>query len=483
MKYVGHISSALLLAITIPTAAKDLATCATARLESGADCKEIKAIFDFSKCDEKIPEKTVSGKCWNGKRVAKTTIDAQKLTATFQQESQWGKTAWALASITAEEVKVKKAAPAPVAAVEAPAPAREPAGITVPPVAPPPVPTKVDESLQIGGYLDMYYAYNFNSPAPVTAPSSPSNLDKQPSGNNKYRTFDIYNDDFNVAMAELTFTKKVGNVTGYLELGMGHNVDVLSPNDEAQKHIVQATINYKPVQIPGLSITAGKMMTHVGLEVTKAKDNWNYSRSLLFGLALPFWHEGIAASYPIITDKVMVTGYVYNKNGGSYQTNRSKVGGAQVSVAPINGMTLVYNYIGGPETDSSNASRNRTLHEVNGTYNISEKFATAFDVVKGNITNSNANWFAWSVAAKWTPGKLYLSPRYEVFEDTEGFATNARAQRLTSQTLTLGYDMGGGLESRLEFRRDDSSAKNFPKDNSDLVDNQLTTTASLLYNF
>ena len=231
-------------------------------------------------------------------------------------------------------------------------------------------------------------------------------------------------------------------------------------------------------------------MTHMGLEVTRSRDNWNYSRSLLFGWAIPFWHTGLAVSYPVLKDKVTVSGYLYNKTTGAYQNNRSKTLGAQVSAAPMENMVLIYNFLSGNEKDTNAIDHVRTLHELNGTYAISRKVSFAFDVVKGSLTNSGpgigtADWLAWSVATKWAPGKLWLSPRFEVYEDHDGvsFGTT-NGQRLTSQNLTLGYDMGSGLETRLEYREDKSSRAVFSKGNNGVsTDKQATGTLGILYNF
>ena len=46
-------------------------------------------------------------------------------------------------------------------------------------------------------------------------------------------------------------------------------------------------------------------------EVIEAKDNWNYSRSLLFALAIPYYHSGVRATYSP-TDKISVMGTIVN---------------------------------------------------------------------------------------------------------------------------------------------------------------------------
>ncbi len=482
---------ALLSLFTFNTSATDFGTCVTGRLEDGDDCSKTRAVMDLSACGVEVKSAETKAICWNRKRVAKFKVGKYNLTATFQAQAQWGKTGWALSGVKAEQSKAKQEvaatpapapapAPAPVVVAE---PAREPAGIINPPAAPAPAPTVADESLKISGALDVSYIYNFNEPRPVAAPAGPA----QPGGNNVYRVFDLYHDDINVNLAEVNFTKTSGDVTAYAALSFGNYVEVLSANDEAGKHITEAKISYRPSELKGLNITVGKMMTHLGLEVVKAKDNWNYSRSILFGKAIPFWHEGIAVSHPV-GSKLNVTGYVYNKYDTAYQVNRSKSYGGQLSFAPIENMTLVYNYLGGREV-ATGIDQNRTLHEINGTYQLTEKLSAGFDVVKGSLTKSGAatgagDWLAWSVAGRWKSGRYSVSPRYEVYEDPDGAGGLTAGQRLTSETLTFGVDLGGGLETRIEGRRDKSNFDSFTEgNNAKPTDEQITATIGVLYNF
>ena len=61
----------------------------------------------------------------------------------------------------------------------------------------------------------------------------------------------------------------------------------------------------------------GKFVTPIGAEVIESQDNWNYTRSILFGYAIPFYHVGVRATLTA-TDKVTLAGYLVNGwNNGS----------------------------------------------------------------------------------------------------------------------------------------------------------------------
>lgn len=347
--------------------------------------------------------------------------------------------------------------------------------------------------LQIGGYFDLYYLYNFNKPAPVTSPDA--SHPAMPAPNNQYRVFDIYHDNIDVALAEVTLQKKQDDVTFSIALDFGHNADVLSPNDEVSKHITQAYLSYQPHQLPQLTLVAGKMLTHMGLEVPRAKDNWNYSRSLLFGYAFPFWHTGVGAKYAFLDGKLTAAAYLYNNTQGLYATNRSKTIGAQLQYAPNQDLTLTYNFLSGPEADASGNTRTRAVHELIGKYQIAENWAIAADGAFGTLRRFYADgrpgtWLSGFVALKWTNGFFSLSPRFEMYVDKSGATiqvaginTTAVPQRIDSETLTASFACGKGLETRLEFRHDHSTADVFSNGNGRLLNSQSTVTSALLYEF
>ena len=43
----------------------------------------------------------------------------------------------------------------------------------------------------------------------------------------------------------------------------------------------------------------------------ESKDNWNYSRGLLFSWAIPYYHTGLRATYAV-NDKVSLAGFLVN---------------------------------------------------------------------------------------------------------------------------------------------------------------------------
>jgi hypothetical protein len=82
-----------------------------------------------------------------------------------------------------------------------------------------------------------------------------------------------------------------------------------SDGKEIYKHIQQAYVSV--LAGSRLQLDAGKFVTPLGAEVIESQDNWNYSRSVLFGYAIPFYHVGLRATLPA-GDKLSFAGYLVN---------------------------------------------------------------------------------------------------------------------------------------------------------------------------
>ena len=65
----------------------------------------------------------------------------------------------------------------------------------------------------------------------------------------------------------------------------------------------------------------------------ESKDNFNYSRGLLFALAIPYYHMGARVGYAV-SDKVSVTGYLVNGWNNVKDNNDAKTVGASLAIKP-----------------------------------------------------------------------------------------------------------------------------------------------------
>ena len=158
--------------------------------------------------------------------------------------------------------------------------------------------------VEVSGFIDGYYGYNFNKPADRI---------------NVLRNFDTRSNQFALNLAEIVTEKKpdpLNSRIGFrLDLDYGPATDLVHATEpggkDVYKVIQQAYGSYLAPIGSGLQIDFGKFVTVHGAEVIETKDNWNYSRGLLFAWAIPYYHFGVRAKYAF-NSKVSLTGLVVN---------------------------------------------------------------------------------------------------------------------------------------------------------------------------
>jgi len=152
--------------------------------------------------------------------------------------------------------------------------------------------------ISVSGFVDGYYQLNFNHPN-QGAPDLYSGAD--------FRAFDFRNKAISLNMVEVILDKApdgspgIEGHTGYhASLGFGDAMNVVNATDPGglgfAQYLKEAYFSYLAPLGKGLQIDVGKFVTPMGAEVIESKDNWNYSRGLLFNYAIPFYHFGARAS-------------------------------------------------------------------------------------------------------------------------------------------------------------------------------------------
>ncbi len=141
-----------------------------------------------------------------------------------------------------------------------------------------------DPAIKLGAMLDFYYLW---------APGRKQVATTLP----PQRYYDRRNKDFTLNLLELNTSASFGKISVYADLDFGDFADQNQghSSDGINHNIGQGYATYQFSD--QLSLTAGKMYTHVGFELAKPMDNFNYSRSYAFSIGGPFWHEGLTLKY------------------------------------------------------------------------------------------------------------------------------------------------------------------------------------------
>jgi hypothetical protein len=346
--------------------------------------------------------------------------------------------------------------------VALPAAAQEPAP------SPSPTPTAQAEppKIDVTGFVDLYYMYNVNETDPFG------------------RTFDVQHNTFSLSLAEVAFAKSVtpdSRVGFRVDLDFGKTADLValyepeSDGIEIYKHVQQA---YGSLLTGKVQWDVGKFVTPMGAEVIESQDNWNYSRSILFGYAIPFYHTGIRATVTA-TDKVTLAGYLVNGWNNTSEINGNKTVHLGATVKPTGKVTWVVNDMFGKETPGSNDVRN--VFDTTLILAATPKLSLMANFDYGS--EGDTSWWGIDGYAKYQARSNWaLVGRYEYVDDTDGgFMTFGT--KVQSVTITSDHLVAGGLKLRLEYQGNFADEPVFPKDDGSNKKSQSTLTVGLVYGF
>ena len=360
--------------------------------------------------------------------------------------------------------------------------------------APAPAPEKVSLAGLLGpttlsGFVDVFYGYNSNQPSTRT---------------NALHNFDINSSEIGLNMIELVADKPVDSTdrVGYhVALGFGQAMNQINQSEFGPggsepnfgQNLKEAYLEYMAPIGKGLQINVGKFVTPAGAELIESKDNWNYTRGILFAWAIPYFHTGVSAKYAF-NSKVALTGFLANGWNNSTEINSGKLTGFSLAITPNSKFSFYETYLVSPE-EFNNNSNYRHLTDTVVSFNPTAKLSLLanFDYGHDRPGGVPVWWSGIAGFIKYAPSdKWYIATRGEWFKDHDGFSTGT-PQTLNSFTLTFQRMLAGKLMSRLEYRRDMSDQNffpyrtsgdpNFPGSTFGPIDHQNTVTLGLIYAF
>ena len=301
--------------------------------------------------------------------------------------------------------------------------------------------------VSVSGFVDTYFDYNMAQPRTHV---------------NALRNFDVTAGQFTVSMAQVTVQKAAAPVGFRVDLDLGQGNDIVQSGATGSlANVLQA---YATIVAPvgaGLTIDAGKFVTHCCYETIPSKDNFNYSRSLLFSWSVPYYHLGIRASYPV-SGTLTLNGYLYNGWNG-IEVNSGKTFGFEAAFAPSGAWSFVLNWLGGPADPDSVSNSFRNIYEAIATFQATEKLTLAANAIYGQDEPFGrvALWRGVAAYAKYVLTDVSaFAVRGEAFADPEGFMTLI-PQNLYETTLTYEFKPFASLILRSEYRYDWSSKPAF----------------------
>ncbi len=310
------------------------------------------------------------------------------------------------------------------------------------------------DQVTLGGLVDVFFSLPVRSDD--TGLRDPSFM----------RAFDASNGTFQLAYAELNLAMAAKPVGFRIDLGFGQVADLTNlqtvdlgmgmtinvPN-ETYKHIQQAYVSFQVPGVDALVVDVGRFVTTAGAEVIEAKDNWMYSRSILFGFAIPYSHTGVRASFAVSSELTLQASLV---NGWDVveDNNVDKTVGLSVTWAHAD-TAAILTYYGGTE-----ATDFRNLVDLAVTQKVDERLTLNLNADYGK--EGNASWYGVAAMGRYQVSRqLRLALRAEYFGDPDGTRTSRMPPdadlSVTEITANFGLPLGDHVELKLEGRVDIAS--------------------------
>ncbi len=317
--------------------------------------------------------------------------------------------------------------------------------------------------LTLNGYLDVSYSHLSGTGLFVSGTAD--------------RVFDARHDSFSVHQAAFTLAKQPKEgFGGLVNVIFGEDADVIAPFNQnpgstSKVDLTQAFVQYARGPVTGIG---GKYVTLAGAEVINPTQDVNFSRSILFGYAIPFTHTGVRGTYAVNDALSLILGL---NNGWDLlqDTNGNKTIEAGAFYKPLINLSFAAaGYFGNEKLCGSfctpaglaGPGGYRGLVDLVGTYNATDKltFVVNYDygwqdnaataTPTGNgvaVWNGIAGYANYQFSDQWR-GTL----RLEYFNDKEGYRTGVK-QQWKEMTYTLAYLPYKNIELRGEFRYDRSN--------------------------
>jgi len=329
----------------------------------------------------------------------------------------------------------------------APAPAAAPADAQKPADATPPAPPPKYDGWVFSGLADAYTDHNGNSPSMSF---------------NMLQNFDLHSGAPRLSLAKFTVDKSDKIFGVHLDVGVGetmrliHAGDVAAIQHKGLRYVEQMYLILKPNKIHGTEIDFGQFVTSAGAEVIESSSNWNYTRSILFSFAIPYYHFGFKTTTPVT--KELTVGFQLVNAWNTVWGNNNLNNGAFTLAYTKPKYTYSLNYYVGPNHPGTTSGvRNLIDSTILFTPNSKLNVYINGDFARDNLPGGGyGQWYGFAGAGRYQIAKLFaVAGRAEIFSDSKGFATGV-GQNIKEATGTFEYKFNDHLVSRFEARHDAS---------------------------
>lgn len=335
------------------------------------------------------------------------------------------------------------------------------------------IPQVENPALKFSGYVESYYAYDFNQPESNIRPG-----------------FIYSHNRHNEVALNLGFLKAAydnGQVRGNFAIMAGSYANAnLSAEEGVLKNVYEANAGVKLSKTANLWLDAGIFSSHIGFESAIGKDCWTLTRSMLADNS-PYYESGAKLSYTSPSGKWFVSGLVLNgwQRIQRADGNKTLAFGHQLTYKPNAKITLnSSSFVGNDKPDAD--KRMRYFHNLYGTFQLSDNFGltAGFDIgaeQKAKSSDSYNSWYSPVIIAKYNVNeRISLAARGEYYCDENGVIVATGTEngfKTFGYSLNFDYSIYSNVVWRLEARTLNSKDDIFVKNGDATANNTFVATA------
>jgi Putative beta-barrel porin-2, OmpL-like. bbp2 len=311
-------------------------------------------------------------------------------------------------------------------------------------------------AINISGFADIYYCYDFDKPPGKLRPDYLYNHKKHNQAG------------VDLALIKTAFQKNKWKANLALMAGDYAKYN-LAAEPKWTRVIYEANIGY--VFNNKFSVDAGVLPSHIGSESAISKDNWTLSRSLLAENS-PYYETGVKFNY---TPNEKWSFALLGLNGWQHikDNNSDMAIGTMIQYRPNEKWFFNSSTFWGNEKPDSVAKQLRFFHNFYTIYNISKKVSASvfvdFGVEEKQNRSGTNTWMGLVTKMQWSiSDKVKTAARYEYYKDKAGVIVSPpsiNGLRLNGFTANLDWTIYKNLLWRNELRLFDSPDDIFIKDN------------------
>jgi len=325
----------------------------------------------------------------------------------------------------------------------------------------------------VEGYIDAYYAYDFNKPS---------------SGDRPYFVSMARHNEITINLAYMEIKYTSSRVRGHLVPGFGTYMNANYANEPGSlKYLVEATAGVKLWRNRNIWMDVGIFGSPYTNENAISKDHLAYTRSFAPEY-VPYYLSGVKLSMPLSNK---INGYFYLINGWQQiqDVNSNKSIGTQLEYKPSDFLLINWNtYVGNEQSTLHTQFRNRYFTDLYFIYTKGKWSATSCYYIGLQQRNNEKDalwWQANIIGRYYLTDKLSMTGRLEYFNDPDQVhispITGISGFSSYSSSLGVNLKLAENILFRAEGRTFFSSKEVYERNGEPVKNSNLITTNVTLW--